>query len=307
MSEDRKDLVAPASGGRLDHVVAGELHQLSRSRVQKLIRDGLVTVNDIIITKNGHRLNGGEVISVRVPHDQPSTLTAEDIPLDVIYEDARVLVINKAAGMVVHPAAGHDSGTLVHAVLAHAPDLPGVGGEHRPGVVHRLDKDTSGLIILAKDDEALQLLQAQFKQRTVKKVYRALVDGAPPTPSGRVETPIGRDPRERKRMAVVGESRGRKAVTIYHTEERFRNHTLLRVQIQTGRTHQIRVHMAFLGCPVAGDHIYGRRTPTIALDRQFLHAAMLTLTLPGQAEPRTFEAPLPPELTTILTTLRRKS
>lgn len=284
-----------------------QLHQLSRSRVQKLIRDGLVTVSDTIITKNGHRLNGGEVISVRIPHTEPSTLTPEEIPLDVIYENERVLLVNKPAGMVVHPAAGHTTGTLVHAVLAHAPDLPGVGGEYRPGVVHRLDKDTSGLIILAKDDDALQLLQVQFKRRTVKKMYLALVDGAPPTPSGRVETPIGRDPRERKRMAVVGESRGRKAVTIYHTEESFRNHTLLRVQIQTGRTHQIRVHMAFLGCPVAGDQVYGRRTPTIALDRQFLHAAKLTITLPGEAEARTFEAPLPTELTAILTTLRSKT
>lgn len=269
-----------------------------------MIRSGRAEIDGIVITKTGYALTGGETIVLEIPAGEPTGLSPEDVPIEVVYEDKNVIVINKAAGMVVHPSAGHATGTLVHAVLFHAPDIPGIGGEKRPGVVHRLDKDTSGLIVFAKNDPALAYLQKQFKGRTIEKTYIALVDGTPPTPSGRIEAVIGRDPRERKRMAVVSENRGRAAVSLYYTEERFLAHTLLKVRILTGRTHQIRVHMAFLGCPVAGDRVYGRRKPSIDLARQFLHASALTVQLPDEEEPRTFHAPLPEDLEMVLTALR---
>jgi 23S rRNA pseudouridine1911/1915/1917 synthase len=214
------------------------------------------------------------------------------------------MVVNKPAGMVVHPAIGHASGTLINAAMAHAPDLEGIGGEQRPGVVHRLDKDTSGLIIIAKNDPAHQWLVNQFRLRKVNKIYQALVDGHPPTPKGRIEAPIGRDPNNRQRMAVVSEDKGREAISEYFTLEVFLRHTLLEVHLLTGRTHQIRVHMAFLGCPIVADPVYGHRKLSTELGRQFLHAWKLTLVLPGEKEPRTFEAPLPADLETILHYLR---
>ena len=207
--------------------------------------------------------------------------------------------------MVVHPSAGHETGTLVHAALAYSPDMEGVGGEVRPGVVHRLDKDTSGLILLAKNDAAHHELQQQFKDRSVEKVYLALVDGQPPTSSGRIEAHIGRDPRHRKRMAVVHSRKGREAITIYNTIESFSEHSLLEVHPKTGRTHQIRVHLAYIKCPVVGDREYGRKRPTLPIKRQFLHAGRLTIRLPGEATSRGFEAPLPPDLEAVLDYLHR--
>ncbi len=230
----------------------------------------------------------------------------EEIPLDIVFENDDLMIVNKPAGMVVHPALGHSRGTLVNAVLAHLPDLKGIGGERRPGVVHRLDKDTSGLIILAKNDQAYNSLQSQFKNRKVRKVYLALVEGCPPTPEGRIDAPIGRDPSHRKKMAVVTAQKGRQALTEYLTLERFPRNTLLEVHPLTGRTHQIRIHLAFLGCPVVGDLLYGRRRQTIALDRQFLHAARLTIRLPGERIERTFEAPLPQDLANVLNLLHEK-
>jgi 23S rRNA pseudouridine1911/1915/1917 synthase len=214
------------------------------------------------------------------------------------------MVVNKPAGMVVHPATGHKTGTLVHAALAHAPEMVGIGGEKRPGVVHRLDKDTSGLILLAKNDQAHRWLQDQFRLRKTQKIYIALVDGKPPTPSGRIEAPIGRDSVYRKVMAVTDINKGREAFSEYYTKETFREHTLLEVHPLTGRTHQIRVHLAFIGCPVAGDTIYGHKHATIPLDRHFLHAARLTILLPNESQPHTFEAPLPVELEQVLGMLR---
>ncbi len=228
----------------------------------------------------------------------------EAIPLDVIFENDDLMVVNKPAGMVVHPAAGHSSGTLVHAALAHAPDLAGVGGEKRPGVVHRLDKDTSGLILLAKNDRAHRWLQDQFRLRKAEKAYLALVDGQPPTPTGRIEAPIGRSSTHRQMMSVVAPGKGREAVSEYLTLESFREHALLEVHPLTGRTHQIRLHMDFLGCPVAGDQVYGRKRSTIPLKRHFLHAARLTIRLPGDKKAHCFEAPIPVELEQILATLR---
>ncbi len=305
MSDDQRVFpYALSAPRRLDRFLTAQLDGASRSRVQVWIREGRVMVDGQVVTKTGFALEGQGTVTVDVPPVRETALQPEAIPLDVVFENDDLLVVNKPAGMVVHPAAGHERGTLVHAVLAHAPDMAGVGGEKRPGVVHRLDKDTSGLILFAKNDRAHQFLQAQFKDRRVEKVYLALVDGAPPTPTGRIEAPIGRDTTHRQRMRVVTMGKGREAVTVYHTLERFPAHTLLEVHPLTGRTHQIRVHLAFLGCPVAGDRVYGRRKPTLPLARHFLHAARLTITLPGERAPRTFHAPLPPELEAVLCALR---
>ena len=285
---------------RLDKFLTAKLPDFSRSRLQTFIKEGRVLVDERPARKAGQMLEAGQRVLVNIPATAPAALQPEAIPLAVIFENEDVLVVNKPAGMVVHPAAGHDHGTLVHAALAHAPEMEGVGGVQRPGVVHRLDKDTSGVIVLAKNDRAHQFLQAQFQERAVKKVYLALVDGRPPTPVGRVEAAIGRDTTHRQRMRVVPEGKGRPAVSEYKTLKRFPAHTLLEVHPRTGRTHQIRVHMAFLGCPVAGDTVYGRRKPSLPLERHFLHALRLTITLPGESAPRTFEAPLPEELQAIL-------
>jgi 23S rRNA pseudouridine1911/1915/1917 synthase len=289
---------------RLDRFLVSRLPEFSRSRLQGLIQDGFVAVNAVPARKSGQMLAPGQHVVVRVPPAAPARPLAENIPLDVVYEDADLIVINKPAGMVVHPAAGHASGTLVNAVLAHDPDLEGVGGEERPGVVHRLDKDTSGLILVAKNDRTHRWLQEQFRQRVVEKTYVALVDGRPPTPSGRVEAPIGRDPGQRKKMSVRPAGKGREAVSEYKTLEHFSAHTLLEFRPLSGRTHQIRLHCAFLGCPIVGDRTYGRSQPTLPLDRHFLHAARLRVVLPGGGEPREFDAPLPPELVHVLDGLR---
>jgi 23S rRNA pseudouridine1911/1915/1917 synthase len=289
---------------RLDKFLVDCLPELSRSRIQNLIKDGFVQVDGAKPHKAGQMLEGRAFIQVTLPAPEPSNLIPEAIPLEIIFENDDLLVVNKPAGMVVHPAAGHQAGTLVHAALAHAPGMEGIGGEQRPGVVHRLDKNTSGLILLAKNDQTHRWLQDQFRLRKIQKTYLALVDGRPPTPNGRVEAPIGRDLKARKKMAVVPPEKGRPAVSEYHTVETFEAHTLLEVHPITGRTHQIRLHLAFLGCPVAGDTIYGKRHSTIPMGRHFLHAMRLTVRLRHAQQLSTFEAPLPPELTTLLDQLR---
>lgn len=289
---------------RLDKFLAAELPEHSRARLQSLIRNGHVHVGKRVVEKTGYLLEGGEIIELRVPPAKPVDLIPEEIPLDIVFENNDLVVVNKPAGLVVHPAAGHATGTLIHAVLAHVPEIEGVGGELRPGLVHRLDKDTSGLILLAKNEITQRFLQDQFQKREVEKTYIALVDGRPPSASGRVDAPIGRDPRERKRMAVVSAAKGRQAVTEYHVTESFEKHSLLETNPHTGRTHQIRVHLAFLGCPVAGDRVYGKRNPSLPLARHFLHAFRLKLRLPGETSVRTFEAPLPAELDNVLSDLR---
>ena len=288
---------------RLDHFLTEELPDFSRSRLQSFIKEGRVHVDGDPAKKMGQALNPGQMITLAVPEERLSGLVPENIPLDILYEDEQSIVINKPAGMVVHPAAGHESGTLVHAVLAHCDDLKGFGGEIRPGVVHRLDRDTSGIIVMAKNEKAHIFLQEQFKDRSIDKRYLALVDGAPPTPSGRVEAPIGRDPIRRQQMAILTPDKGRAAVTEYRTLKNYPKHTLIEAHPLTGRTHQIRVHMAFLKCPIVGDVLYGRRKQSIPLDRHFLHAFRLTILLPGHKEPMTFEAPLPEELQTVLDNL----
>jgi len=292
---------------RLDKFLVGQLPEFSRSRIQGLIADGFVDVNNHAAKKAGQTLDSGSNVMVRIPPPAPTDIIPEDIPLDILFENDDLLVVNKPAGMVVHPALGHASGTLVNAVMGYDPDIEGISGEERPGVVHRLDKETSGLILLAKNERAHRLLQDQFRLRKVEKTYLALVDGKPPTPSGRVEAHVGRDPSHRKRMAIVPESRGREAISEYKSVESFKSHTLLEFHPLTGRTHQIRLHSAFLGCPIAGDKIYGRKKSSIGIERHFLHAYRLKIVLPGEKAPRIFEAPLPDELVEVLDTLRKES
>jgi 23S rRNA pseudouridine1911/1915/1917 synthase len=284
------------AGQRLDKFLTAQLPDFSRSQLQNLIKAGQVHVNGQPVTKTGFMVENQHQVEIHLPEPVPTDLIPEAIPLDIVFENKNLMVINKPAGMVVHPAAGHSTGTLVHAALAHAPEMEGIHGEQRPGVVHRLDKDTSGLIVIAKDDKAHRWLQNQFRARKVRKVYLALVDGHPPTPTGRIEAHIGRDSAMRRRMAVVSPSKGRESMTEYLTLERFEQFTYLEAHPFTGRTHQIRIHLAFIGCPIVGDTLYGHRHPTVPLDRHFLHAARLTLTLPGEEEERTFEATLPQEL-----------
>jgi 23S rRNA pseudouridine1911/1915/1917 synthase len=289
---------------RLDHFLVDALPEYSRSRLQAIIKGGFVVINGNPIQKSGHILEPGSLVEVRIPPPIPTELIGESIPLDIVFENDDLLVINKPAGMVVHPAAGHSTGTLVHAMLGYDPEIEGIGGEGRPGIVHRLDKQTSGLIVLAKNDKALLWLQDQFRLRKVEKTYLALVDGKPPTPSGRVEAAIGRDRSHRKKMAILPEDRGREAISEYKTLEVFSNHTLLEFHPLTGRTHQIRLHCAFLGCPIAGDEIYGKKKPSINIGRHFLHAKKLIITLPGENHKRIFEIPLPVELEEVLIGLR---
>ena len=289
---------------RLDIYLTACLPEFSRSRLQGLIKDGFVRVDGAAATKPSRSLGLGAAVEVRIPSPTPSRLVGEAIPLDILFENDDLLVVNKPAGMVVHPSPGHEAGTLVHAVLGHVPSLEGIGGEERPGVVHRLDKDTSGLILLAKNERAHRWLQDQFRLRKVEKTYLALVDGAPPTPAGRVEAPVGRDPAHRKKMAVLPSGKGRDAASEYRTLECFKAHTLLEVHPLTGRTHQIRLHLAFLGCPIVGDRVYGRKKLSLEISRHFLHAFRLRILLPGEKEPRTFEAQLPKALLEVIEEVR---
>lgn len=292
---------------RLDKFLVACLPDYSRSRLQGLIKEGQVKVNGAPAHKAGQVLDRPAQVEVHIPPVASAGLTPENIPLAVVFENDDLMVVDKPAGMVVHPAAGHATGTLVHAALGHAPEMEGIGGEQRPGVVHRLDKNTSGLILLAKNEKAHRWLQDQFRLHRVVKIYLALVDGRPPTPEGRIEAPIGRDPKQRKQMGIVPIEKGREAASEYRTLEAFPTHTLLEIHPITGRTHQIRLHLAFLGCPVTGDTLYGQRHASLPLDRHFLHAARLTIRLPGESVPRTFETPLPPELEKVLADLRRKT
>jgi len=301
-----KFIYSKSNQERLDIFLTTCLPEFSRARIQRLIKDGFVRIDNQTVTKGGLYLEVGESIEIIIPPRISSDLVAENIPLEIVFENSDLVVVNKPAGMVVHPSPGHNNGTLVHAALGHIPDLEGIGGEERPGIVHRLDKDTSGLIVIAKNERAHHWLQEQFKSRLVDKKYIALVDGKPPTPTGRVEAPIGRNTTHRKLMAVVSIEKGREAITEYSTLEKFPEHTLLDVHPKTGRTHQIRVHLAFLGCPVTADMVYGKRKPTVELDRHFLHASRLRIIIPGEERTRIFEAPLPHELSLVLEQLRNR-
>ena len=308
---------AGGEGQRLDRWLAEQLPDRSRSEIQRWIKEGLVAV-DGQIARASARLEQGQQIELAIPEiEPPADLAPEALPLTIVYEDDDLLVVDKPAGMVVHPAPGHSGGTLVNAVLHHCPQIEGVGGERRPGIVHRLDKETSGLIVVAKNDHAHRFLQDQFKDRTVYKEYLALVEGRLTPERGRITAPIGRHPDDRKRQAVLpvdpqtGVSAGRDAITDYNVLGVYAapgtssgapatTFSLVSAELHTGRTHQIRVHFAWYKHPVVGDTVYGLRKQRLKLDRHFLHAHRLRLRLPSTGEAREFVAPLPAELQAIL-------
>lgn len=305
MSSEQLNLFLDQPGERIDKALAEVYPDISRSQWQQLIKEGAVTVGGEQV-KPSLRLEDVTEVHVVIPETEETDLVAQPIPLEIVYEDEDFLAVNKPAGMVVHPAPGHSEGTLVNAVLGHCPGLEGVGGERRPGIVHRLDKETSGLILVAKNDRSLRHLQGQFKRRTIKKKYLALVEGQIQPPQAVIDAPIGRDPADRKKMAVIRPGSGyrsRRAQTEYHLVRTYGNYSLVECLPRTGRTHQIRVHLAFAGYPIVGDSVYGRRKQKLALDRHFLHAAALYFKRPADDAPMMLEAPLPPELEAVLTEL----
>jgi 23S rRNA pseudouridine1911/1915/1917 synthase len=301
----RLEAHAQEAGLRLDVWLESRLPGLSRSRIQALLRAGHITV-DGKSAKPHRKVRAGLCADVDEPAPVPVAALPQDLPIEILYEDAEVIVINKAAGMVVHPAAGHADGTLVNALLFHCHDLAGVGGELRPGIVHRLDRDTSGVMVVAKTGAALHNLQKQFKAGRVEKEYVALVRGAPPHPEGRIETLIGRSRQDRKKMAV--QAAGRTAVSLYKVEASWAGASRVRVRIETGRTHQIRVHMAHIGCPVIGDPQYGgrRSTAPVWAQRQMLHAEKLSFLHPRTGRRLRFQSGLPEDMQDLITRLEQK-
>ena len=307
---ERKHLVVDraSAGSRLDRWLAAAIPEQSRARIQALIASAHVRV-DGAAAKASHRLRGGERVEVDIPPPPPETLEPEVIALAVVHEDEHVLVLDKPAGIVVHPGAGHARGTLAAAVLAHAPGVAGVGGPRRPGVVHRLDKDTSGLLVMAKSQLAYESLTTQLASRTVRRVYLSVVHGRVAAGEGTVDKPIGRDPRDRTRMAVRPAGQGRRAVTRWRVLERFPQFTLVEARLETGRTHQIRVHLASLGHPVAGDTTYGgrRRVVPTPLEGLALHAAGLGFVHPVTQQRVEYSSPLPARIEGLLSHLRHEA
>ncbi len=292
------------AGVRLDAFLSAD-GALTRSQAARLIAEGRVRVNGKPAAKSA-RLSGGETVTVDVPQLRETALPPQDIPLDVVYEDDDVIVVNKPTGLVVHPAPGHPDGTLVNALLHHCGDsLSGIGGEKRPGIVHRIDRDTSGLIIAAKNDAAHLALSAQLKDHSLSRTYECLVTGNMKQDSGTVDAPIGRSSADRKKMAVV--PTGRRAVTHWEVVARYPGVTHLRCRLETGRTHQIRVHMAYIGHPILGDTVYGAKKPVPGLTGQCLHAAGLRFVHPRTGEPVELHCPLPPEFIAMLQKLQNKS
>lgn len=294
---------------RLDRYLSQSLPDLSRSRIQQLIEQGFLQLNDLVCTSKKINVKAGDRITLQIPDAEPLELQPEDIPLDILYEDDSLLILNKPAGLVVHPAPGHYDGTLVNAILAHCPNLPGIGGVQRPGIVHRLDKDTTGAIAIAKTEQAHQHLQAQLKAKTARREYLGIVHGATKTESGTIDLPLGRHPVDRKKMAVVPpEKGGRSACTIWQVKERLNNYTLMHFQLETGRTHQIRVHSAHIGHPIVGDPVYSSgRSVGVNLPGQALHAWRLSLQHPVSGEWIAVTAPPPQTFTTLLEVLRRRT
>ena len=294
-----------AAGMRLDRWLASTVPDLSRARAQALIDEGHVHVAGAS-PKAAHRLRGGEAVEIEIPPPPAQELLPEPIALSIVHEDEHVLVVDKPAGMVVHPGAGVSRGTLAAGVLAHAPEIASVGGQRRPGVVHRLDKGTSGLLVLAKTAVAYYALVAQLAAREVTREYLAIVHGRLARGEGRVDAPIGRDPHHRQRMAIRPAGQGRRAVTRFQVIERFDGFTLIQCRLETGRTHQIRVHLASLGHPVAGDAVYGRGRSGLPADLEgvALHAARLVFVHPVTRERMEFSAPVPPRLAGFLSHLR---
>ncbi len=293
---------------RLDRWLSIQLPDISRSRLQKLIEEGNVLVNDCVCQSKKLKLVLGDRITVTIPNPQKLDLQPEAIPLDILYEDAELIIINKPAGMVVHPAPGNYEGTLVNALLYHCDNLAGIGGVERPGIVHRLDKDTTGAIVVAKSDRAHQHLQNQIKAKTAIREYWGVVYGSPREKQGKIELPIGRHPIDRKKMAVIPvEKGGRNAITHWEIQERLGNYTLIQFLLETGRTHQIRVHSSYLGHPLVGDKIYSaNRSIGVNLSGQALHARKLTLIHPLTEAVIEAIAPFPDEFTKLLSVLRRR-
>lgn len=307
MTEDEhRFVVGPDDGLRIDKYLANQLRKYTRTKIKGWIESGYVRVNGLVETKASAKIRSGSEICVQIHKNEIEGLIPENLHLNIIFENDQVIVLNKPAGIVVHPGAGNLSGTLVNALLAYYPSIRGVGEADRPGVVHRLDKDTSGVLIFAKTENAYKWLVSQFKSRSIEKVYIALVDGHPPTRSGRIEAPIMRDKHHRTRMAVGMKGQGKQAVSEYFEIQRYINHSLLEVHLITGRTHQIRVHLKYIGVPVTGDTLYGQRQASLQINRNFLHAKSLSVRLPGNRVPMTFKAPLPEELEIILQSLKKE-
>lgn len=303
-------MVQEAEPPRLDRWLTAHLSDLSRNRIQKLIDWEYVTLNGDICTNKKATVQVGDAIAITIPAPQPLELIPEDIPLDILYEDSHLIIVNKPAGLVVHPAPGNMSGTLVNAMLAYCGDqLTGIGGVERPGIVHRLDKDTTGAIVLAKTNVAHQHLQAQMKAKTARREYLGVIYGVPKTETGTIDAPIGRHPNDRKKQGIVPALKGgRYALTHWHIEERLGNFTVMRFRLETGRTHQIRVHCAHAGHPIVGDPVYGAgRSVGVKLPGQALHAERLSLQHPVSGEWVTAIAPLPDHFKTLLAVLRRRS
>ncbi|MFC2014548.1 RluA family pseudouridine synthase [Chloroflexota bacterium] len=286
-------MVVDEPGDRLDKYVTGHFPELSRTRIQKLISEGYVKVNGQV-AKSGLKLNTGDRLTVDLPPTTSDELAPEEIPLNILYEDDDLLVVDKPAGLTVHPAPGHPGHTLVNAILYHLPELPDTGDRQRPGIVHRLDKDTSGVMLVAKTVSAHTNLTGQFKARSVSKTYLALVQGHLSPQDGAIEASIGRDSRHRERMSVVADNQGKEARTEYHVINYIGNYTLLEIKPETGRTHQIRVHLQAIGYPVVGDKVYGVKSPYLA--RQFIHAQRIGFKLPSTGEYVEFNADLPLDL-----------
>ena len=290
------------TGVRMDVALTQLLEDVTRSAAQRLLEEGRVTCDGRMVKKN-EKTVAGQVLTVDLPEPEAVDIVPQDIPLDIRYEDDDVIVLNKPKGLVVHPAAGHADGTLVNALLYHcAGSLSGINGELRPGIVHRIDKDTSGLLIVAKNDFAHQKLAAQLADHTLARTYEAIVCGGVKTDSGTIDAPIGRHPTDRKKMAVT-EKNSRHAVTHYEVIARYRGYTHIRCRLETGRTHQIRVHMAYKGHPILGDMVYGHKKPELGMDSQCLHARELTFLHPRTDEPVTVRCELPEYFTEVLSKL----
>ena len=298
------ELTADESGERIDKFLSRNCENLSRSYIQKLLKDGNIMVNKLAVKAN-YKIASGDVIQIRIPESEPLDILPEDIPLDILYEDSDILIVNKPKGMVVHPSPGHYTHTLVNAVLCHCGgNLSGINGVIRPGIVHRIDMNTTGSLLICKNDRAHQILAEQLKEHSITRRYHAIVHGNIKEDSGTVDAPIGRHPADRKKMSTKSQH-GRHAVTHYRVLERFGSYTYIECELETGRTHQIRVHMSSIGHPILGDDVYGPARCPFKLEGQTLHAKTLGIVHPSTKEYMEFDAPLPQYFQNLLTMLRK--